>query len=298
MELIAALQSAGSPTLDRFMMFVTNFGSEQVYVALLVTAFVGVSARNGRRLAIYFLAGVYVMELLKLLFDAPRPFQLDPSLLRSSAAGDTAAGASFPSGHALSIMLLWGLAASYIRRTWFSVVAAVIVGLVAVSRIYLGVHFPIDVVVGLALGLLFVYLGRMLDRVKWNLSLPAIVALGLGVPLALHLLLPTAGSGLYMGALAAFVIGPELVRHNTSGPLGGRLVLVVIGLVLAFGALMGSSAAIPDAIRHSAVGSFVRYLLIGAVGVMLVPLIGRWLRLVPRPVPEVSRGAEPATPSS
>ena len=283
MDLIVALQSAASPALDRFMMLVTNLGSEQVYVAILVIAFVGLSARNGRSLAIYFLAGVYLMELLKLLFDAPRPFQLDPSVLRSSAAADTAAGASFPSGHALSAMLLWALAASYVRRTWFSVLAALIVGLVAVSRLYLGVHFPLDVVVGLALGLAFAFAGRALDRVKWNLSLPAVAALGVFVPLVLHLVLPTANSGLYMGALAAFVVGPELVRHSTDGPLVGRLVLIVIGLALVFAALMGSSVAIPDAIRHSPVGAFVRYLLIGAVGAVLVPLIGRWTGLVPKP---------------
>lgn len=283
MDLIVALQSTASPALDRFMMLVTNLGSEQVYVAILVIAFVGLSARNGRSLAIYFLAGVYIMELLKLVFDAPRPFQLDPSVLRSSAAADTAAGASFPSGHALSAMLLWALAASYVRKTWFSVVAALIVGLVAVSRLYLSVHFPVDVVVGLALGLAFAFAGRALDRVKWNLSLTVVAAIGVVVPLVLHLILPTANSGLYMGALAAFVVGPELVRHSTDGPLVGRLVLIVIGLALVFAALTGSSAVIPDAIRHSPVGAFVRYLLIGAVGAVLVPLIGRWTGLVPKP---------------
>lgn len=296
MDLIVALQSAASPTLDRFMMFVTNFGAEQVYVALLVIAFVGLSARNGRRIAIYFLVGVYLMELLKLLFDAPRPFQLDPSVLRSSAAGDTAVGASFPSGHALSAMLFWGLAASYLRRTWFTVVAALIVGLVAVSRIYLGVHFPIDVVAGLALGLLFAFGGRMVDRLEWRPGLPALITLGLVVPLVLHLLLPTAGSGLYMGGLAAFLLGPELVRHSTDGPVAGRVVLVIIGLALVFGALIGSSAAIPDALRHSPVGSFVRYLLVAAVGTVLVPLIGRWLNLVPAEAG--ARAAAPLNPGA
>lgn len=295
MDLIVALQSAASPTLDRLMMFVTNFGSEQVYVALLVIAFVGLSARNGRSLAIYFLAGVYVMELLKLLFDAPRPFELDPSVLRSSAALETAGGSSFPSGHALSAMLLWGLAASYVRRTWFSILAAVVVGLVAVSRLYLGVHFPADVVVGLALGLVFAVAGRAIDRVQWKLSLPVVIGLGLLVPLLLHLVLPTANSGLYMGALAAFVVGPELVRHNTSGSAWKRVVLVLLALALVFGALLGSSAAIPDAIRHSAVGAYVRYLLVGAVGSVLVPLLGRWLRLVPAPaaVPSGAAGVRP-----
>lgn len=281
MELIGLLQSSASPTLDRFMMLVTNLGSEQVYVALLVVAFVALSAKNGRRMAIYFLAGVYLMELLKLLFNAPRPFELDPSVLRSAAAAETAGGASFPSGHALSAMLYWALAASYVRRTWFSVLAALIVGLVALSRLYLGVHFPVDVIVGLALGLLFAFLGRLLDRVEWRVAPGVQLALGLLVPLALHLLLPTAGSGLYMGALAAFLVAPLFVRHNTDGPLVKRAVLGVIGLAFVFGALMGSSAAVPDALRHSAVGSFVRYLVIGAVGAVLVPFIGRWLNLVP-----------------
>lgn len=294
MDLIRSLQSAASPALDNFMLNVTNLGSEQVYVALLVVAFVGVSARNGRRMAIYFLAGVYVMELLKLLFDAPRPFDVDPTVLRVAGAEETAAGASFPSGHALSAMLLWGLAASYVRNTWFSLAAALIVGLVAVSRIYLGVHFPLDVVVGLALGLLFVFVGRNLDRVKWNLSFPLILVLGLAVPLALHLLLPTAGSGLYMGAIAAFIVGPELVRHSTDAPIFRRVILTVIGLALVFAALMGSSALIPDAVRHSPVGSFVRYLLVAGVGAVLVPLIGRWTGLTPATVRHTPPRAAPA----
>ncbi len=281
MEIIRALQSMASPALDNFMMLVTNLGGEQVFVALLVIAFVCASANAGRRMAIYFLAGVYLMELLKLLFNEPRPFQVDPDVLRSAAAAATAPGPSFPSGHALSIMLFWGLAATYVRRSWFSLMAAIIIALVAVSRLYLGVHFPLDVVVGLALGFVFVLLGRQVDRVKWPLGKPLIIGLGLAVPLALHLVLPTANSGLYMGGLAAFVVGPELVRHSTSGSLTGRAVLGVIALALVFVALVGSSVVVPDAVRHSAVGSYVRYLLIGGVGTVLVPLLGRWFKLVP-----------------
>lgn len=289
MELIEALQGAASPTLDRLMMIVTNLGAEEAYVAFLVVTFVAIHATVGRRLASYFLVAVYVMELLKLFFDMPRPFEVDPSVLRSQAAADTAGGSSFPSGHALSAMVFWGLAASYVRRSWFSLVAALIVGLVAVSRIYLGVHFPIDVVAGLVLGFAFVVAGRALDRVRWRLPLPGLVALALIVPLALHLLLPTAGSALYMGGLAAFLIGPELIRHRTDGPLIGRALLGLIGLALVFVALLGSSALIPDAIRHQPLFAFFRYLAVGAVGTLLVPYLGRAFRLVPS-----GRAPEPA----
>ena len=296
MEAIAALQSAASPTLDGLMLLITNLGSEQVYVALLVVAFGGLDAGKGRRLAVYFLAAAFLMELLKLVFDSPRPFELDPGLLRSSAAAETATGTSFPSGHALLAATFWGLAASYVRRGWFYALAGALVVPVALSRGYLGVHFPVDVLAGAAFGLAFALGGRALDGVRWRLARGWVVGLGLALPFALHLALPTENSGLFMGALAAFLVFPELVPHRTDGPALGRAVLTVIGLALVFGALLGSSALVPDALRHSPVGSFVRYLLVAAVGALLVPLLGRWLRLVPtsgRPAPAAPGAALP-----
>src|SRR5690606_4564890 len=143
MEAIAALQSAASPTLDGLMLLITNLGSEQVYVALLVVAFVGLDAGKGRRLAVYFLAAAFLMELLKLVFDSPRPFELDPGLLRSSAAAETATGTPFPSGPALLAATFWGLAASYVRRGWFYDLAGAQLALTALSRADLGVPYPV-----------------------------------------------------------------------------------------------------------------------------------------------------------
>lgn len=281
MDVIFALQNAASPALDGFMMLVTNLGSEQAYVALIVLAFVSFSADSGRRLAIYFLVGAFLMELLKAVFGAPRPFELVPEVLRLPAAAATAGGPSFPSGHALTAMLFWGLAATYVKRSWFSLVAAAVIVLVAVSRVYLGVHFPIDVLVGLVLGFLFVLGGRAVDQVRWRLPRALVLPLGVGIPLALHLLLPTENSGLYLGAVAAFVVGPELVPHRTDGSWPQRALLGLIGLALVFAALLVSSALLPESLKYSAGGSFVRYLLIGLVGTLLVPLLGRWFRLVP-----------------
>ncbi len=281
MDVITALQSAASPALDSLVLLITNLGSEQVYVALLVVAFVGLDAAKGRRLAIYFLVAAYVMELLKLAFDMPRPFELDPSVLRGAEAAETATGSSFPSGHALLAATFWGLAAMYVRRSWFWVLAVLIAVSIAASRVYLGVHFPVDVLAGLALGAVFVAAGRAIDRVSWSLSRGWVVGLGLVVPLVVHLLMPTESSGLFLGGLAAFLVGPELVPHRTDGPVLRRAVLTVIGVALVFAALLGSSALVPDAVRHSTLGSFVRYLFVGGVGTLLVPLIGRWSGLVP-----------------
>src|SRR5690606_27048484 len=159
MELIYALQEVATPALDRVMLLVTNLGSEQVYVASLILAFVVIDARAGRSLAIIFLSGMCLNLVMKLAFSTQRPFDIDPAVARSPAAVETAPGASFPSGHSQGAMTFWGTAATFVRRSWFTLLAAVLVGVIAVSRLYLGVHLPIDVIAGLVIGMLVIVVG-------------------------------------------------------------------------------------------------------------------------------------------
>ncbi len=282
MGLVYALQSLASPALDQFMLLLTNLGSEQVYVALLVVTFVGVDAQRGRSLAIALLAGFYLNQVLKAAFATRRPFEIDPSVVRSAAALETAPGNGFPSGHAQGAATFWPLAAAYVRRGWFTALSVAIVLLVSLSRVYLGVHLPIDIAGGVAVGLLTVAVALYLQRREVRLGRGAAIALGLVVPFGVHLLLPTEDSGLLLGALSAFAVGPELVRHDTGGPVLGRAALAAVALALVFAALLGSSALLPEDLKRNAAASFLRYLLIGGIGTVLVPWLGRVTRLTPR----------------
>ncbi|HKI58583.1 MAG TPA: phosphatase PAP2 family protein [Trueperaceae bacterium] len=281
MEVIHALQSAASPALDRFMLSVTQLGSQRAYVVLLLVAYIGVDASVGRRLAIYFLAGFYLNEQLKALFHTQRPFQIDPNVLRSQGALATAGGSGFPSGHAQGSTTFWGLAAIYGRRAWLTALAVVMVLLICASRLYLGVHLPIDVAGGILIGLAVVSAGTALDRLRFDVHRAWVVLAGLGVPLAVHLVLPTPDSGALMGALAAFLVGPELVPHATVGPWPSRVLLCVVGLTLVFAVQFGSGAVLAEDVRHLPLVSFARYLLVGLTGTMLVPALGRATRLTP-----------------
>lgn len=282
MEVIHALQSVASPFLDRLMLLVTQLGSQQAYVVLLLVAYIGVDARMGRRLAVYFLAGFYVNEQLKGLFDTRRPFQIEPDVLRSQAALATAGGSGFPSGHAQGSATFWGLAAVYGRRAWLTALAIVLVLLISLSRLYLGVHLPVDVVGGILIGLAVVFIGTAIDRLRLDVPRAWAVLAGLALPLAVHLLLPTPDSGVLMGALAAFLVGPELVPHATVGPWQSRALLTVIGLALVFAVQLASGALLTGAERQLPLVSFLRYLVVGLTGTVLVPLLGRASRLTPR----------------
>lgn len=281
MESIYLLQSVASPALDAVAMAVTNFGHEFSYIGLLVVAYLAFDPSRSRRLGIYFLAALYLNQLLKGLFDTPRPFELDLTVLRGDAAEATAGGAAMPSGHAQSAGTFWGIAALYIGRRWFTVVALLLIVLVSLSRVYLGVHLPVDVLAGLGLAAVTVALVPLLDRVRFPGGTAWQFITALLLPLGMHLLAPTDNSALILGGLAGFLTAPMLYRFQPPASLTGRAAAALLGLVLVFATLFGSSSLLPEEFKRHLGGGFVRYLGLSYVGLVAAPALfdalTRWL---------------------
>jgi membrane-associated phospholipid phosphatase len=281
-EIIGFLQSFASPFLDSFMLLITQLGSEQVYIALLVAIFLGVDARIGRRLGIFLLISFYLNQQLKLLMNTPRPFVLDPTIARGQAAIDSAGGGAFPSGHSQGGTTFYGLLAFYFRKRWLWWLAAFMVFILSLSRLYLGVHWLIDVFGGIVIGIAVIGLTMLVDtfvtnalRIPWWVTL----ILGIGIPLALNIFLPSPESGLLTGAFSAYMTAPLLLEHTPPKPLWKRIVLALLGVALVFAFLIGSSILLPEEFKRDPIGSFVRYLLLGYVGLLFTPWLGRILKL-------------------
>src|SRR6266852_709058 len=139
-----------NPFCDVVFQIATNLGDHTFYYLAIVPLFWVVDRRRACILLLLLLASGYVNTLAKLFVHTARP---DPQLtrvldFRPYQSGSTA----FPSGHAQGAVVFWGYVAGWVGRRWFSLLAAVLVLLIAFSRLYLGVHFPIDVVGGLVLG--------------------------------------------------------------------------------------------------------------------------------------------------
>jgi membrane-associated phospholipid phosphatase len=285
MDTIVFLQSFATPWLDTMMTWVTDLGSEEAYIALVVLVYLGIDARIGQRLGVLLLISFFVNQYAKGLFDTPRPFVADPEIVRTERALAGALGAGFPSGHAQSSSTFWIYAAALAGSAWFWPIAILIVALVSVSRLYLGVHMPVDVVGGLAIGLTLVLLALLIERSRVEVSRWLLAALAVAVPLSAHLLFPTPESDLLAGALTALVLGPMLLRHRTDGHVIGRIVVTIIGLVLVFTVLVASSEMLPEEIKRDPYGGYARYLVLGLTGTLVAPWMGRVFGLVPQPPP-------------
>jgi undecaprenyl-diphosphatase len=151
------LNAQGTPRLDKVARSVTELGSGLVMaiMALLVSTFLWI---HGQRRAVALLwiglAGVYLMdEILKDLFARARPEVFTWRTLRPT-------GYAFPSGHSLNATVGYTLFAFLVARLESTrrlrvgtfLVAALIILSVALSRVYLGVHYPSDVVGGMLVG--------------------------------------------------------------------------------------------------------------------------------------------------
>ncbi len=158
MELLRALAEIRTPFWDTVMGYVTYLGDETVFMAAGLIVIWCIDKKWGFRLFYMGLLGTALNQLLKAVFLLPRPWVQDPSFSIVEAAREGATGYSFPSGHTQSAVMLFGGVAMWLKKGWATVVAIAIVLLTAFSRMYLGVHTPLDVGVSVLAGLLMLLL--------------------------------------------------------------------------------------------------------------------------------------------
>jgi undecaprenyl-diphosphatase len=144
-------------TWDDIMLEITALGTGTVVMMIVAVAALFLVLTQHKYSAVLLLVstfgGLVLNMILKLGFNRPRPAIFVPEV--------HAVSSSFPSGHAMSAAIVYGtvayLAARLHKRLWARVLvmtaALIIIVLISVSRMYLGVHYPSDVIAGVAIGL-------------------------------------------------------------------------------------------------------------------------------------------------
>jgi membrane-associated phospholipid phosphatase len=135
------------------MKFFTFLGSEEFFMVVLPLIYWCIDASTGLRIGVIVLVTGSISEFLKLIMHGPRPYWYSTQI--RALTSEVTFGV--PSGHAQIATGLWGMAAAQIKRRWAWLAAVLIIIMIGLSRLYLGVHFPHDVLLGWAIGALVLW---------------------------------------------------------------------------------------------------------------------------------------------
>lgn len=157
MELLYALESIRTPFLDKLMGLVTNLGGEAVFIVAAIVVFWCLNKSCGYYMMTVGFAGTIINQFLKLWFRIPRPWVKDPNFTIVESARAEATGYSFPSGHTQNAFAVFGSPARFFKNTALRIVFIFLIALTAFSRMYVGVHTPLDVGVSIIVGTILVF---------------------------------------------------------------------------------------------------------------------------------------------
>ncbi len=145
---ISWFQSLGS-WLTPLMKLFTFLGNEQFYLLVAPAILWCVDSTLGIRLALFLMINGMLNTAFKVVFHTPRPYWYSDQV---RVFGDAEKSFGLPSGHAQNSVVVWGTIARRINRRWAWWAAIILMFLVGMSRIYLAVHFPHDVLSGWIIG--------------------------------------------------------------------------------------------------------------------------------------------------
>ena len=282
-QLIEILQNLFSPQFDWIFVAITSLGDGTVLVGLGAAIYWCFDKSRGRLVTYILLSGAYLNLFLKILVPWPRP----PVNLRIVEKNEPLYG--FPSGHAQDSATFWTWITLNFRRRILGILGTAIVLGVGVSRIYLGLHYPAQVIGGWAIGLVVACFGMLvlryiqLRKVRVGAVPQILLAFFTLIPMVVAVALAGVGE-VYPGEIGGYLFGfsvgvlaeDRYLRFTVDVSTARKVIRLVIGgtmtgcLVLAFGLILPDIQLIP-----AFVNSVIRGLFVAAIVPAVFTLVER-----------------------
>jgi membrane-associated phospholipid phosphatase len=274
---------------------VSVFGTDTFFLLCLPVLYWCVDPRLALRLGLTVLVAAATNTIGKLAAHQPRPYWIDAGIRPLAVEGTF----GVPSGHAQNGIAGLGRLAVAAARPWVWWTAGALAALVCLSRVYLGVHFVLDVVAGALLGVAVVVLAVKLERplTAWwrGLTLWAQLAASAGLsaavvgaaalanlpyagwspppswnaagqiaPESLETIVPV--SGVLLGTLAGASVMHRLGWFDAGGPLGLRAARWSLGMVVAVGIWYAQREMLPqnELVRYAGYALLALWVQLGA----------------------------------
>lgn len=258
---------------------ITMLGEETILILMIAVLYFAYDKRLALQIGYITITSMCVNNTVKNLVKRPRPFASGGV---TPARAHTATGYSFPSGHTQTIATWSSAFAMYFKKAWVSVLACVGIVAVAFSRLFLGVHYPSDVIVGAVLGaVIAVGLSIVYDRTKNIHKLYGITALVM-LPFAIWFMI-TADPlyddffklyGMLTGLFFAAGLEEKYAPIEYDVAVWKKVLRIVIGVAVVLAVKEGFKLVdVFGILRLSLLLDAIRYMLVVIVGFGLCPIL-------------------------
>lgn len=298
MGFLYALESIRVPVLNEIMLGITYLGDETAFLIVALILVWCADKRTGYYILSVGFLGTITSQFLKLCFRIPRPWVVDENFTILEQAREGASGYSFPSGHSQSSVGTFGAIAYTTKNKILRWVCVAVCVLVPFSRMYVGVHTPLDVGVGVLIALVFIFALKPVILGKNKNALP--IFMGAMLVLAVAYLcfvelypFPEITDehgiasfesgrknaytllGALVGLIVVYIVDEKWLHFPTKAVWWAQIIKVAAGLAIALAVKEGLRAPVEGLLGPSA-GRAVRYFLLVAVAGCLWPLTFKW----------------------
>lgn len=278
-EILKYIQSFSNPFLDSFFELVTMLGENIFFIAVIAVFYWCFNKTYGYKLAFVYLTSGAFNTIIKEIVKFPRPIGYEG--IRSSRI-KTAGGYSFPSGHTQQASSLFITLMMEFRKKWLYIIGVLGMLFVGLSRMYLGVHWPTDVIGGLMIGILWtITVVKIFDWSK-DREDPALLGV-LVIPMMICLLLiKTSTYYKAVGALTAmwagYLIEDKYIHYVTKAVWWKQLIKLVVGFL----GIILIRVYIKMLLPLSIYSDFFRYALMRLWMTLLSPIVYRICKIEER----------------
>lgn len=201
----------GCTFLDYFFYLISEFGSSIAVILIVTLIYWCISKEKGKQIALICFFGVCFNNVLKASFNALRPFEYSNKgylrKLDGRNLSDGASGTSFPSGHSQNSATLFSSIFGCFKNKIVRIICIALIILIPISRLYLGVHFPGDILIGVLCGILTtVIFSYLFNKYPNKILLIALISLLIIIP---FIFLPNIRKDLFkgLGLLSGGIVG-------------------------------------------------------------------------------------------
>ncbi|MGK5092697.1 phosphatase PAP2 family protein [Deltaproteobacteria bacterium TL4] len=287
-QILLTIQQFRQPLLNYFFTAITSMGSTAGYIVFLTLCYWSYHKKQGQSLAFLVLFSGIINLVIKEVFQIPRPY--DPAIQTLLFPGtpllvslDFEATYSFLSGHTQGSVVLWGFLVIKMKQTALRIIALLLILLIPFSRLYLGVHFPQDILGGYVVGGVILGLWLLGEKivVQRELKLYSLYLLIGVLATFLAVNFPQKAAMTALGALlglgAGFVFEEKYLNFSTRGSFPQKLLRGGVGLGLVTLTHIGLSLLFksytPNSMALQLWAQGIRYGLLGLVSGLGIPWV-------------------------